>query len=272
MAKFKILKQGVHQPLVMGIQEVLGLEVDGFFGPITDKAVREWQESEGLEVDGEFGLMSMAKMKDKIDYRYRILQVIAEFEGACTVKNGWAYTSVVPNDGAGTNYGVMQMNRYGSLQDVKKNYGCTGPAWFGTVAGAQGQFKYFCDRILEPSIAIAKMIGDESHRCLLVLCDARVQGGGFYPSRPRPITNWKDWKLTEEDRKAVEKNFKDLPPKEAYVKSIKDYCCPARMFAELYPRYGNPTFLGDQLSRRRTAVCGKGEVHDDYYEMEDYGL
>ena len=47
---------GTHRPMVMGIQTILNIDPDGFFGPATDKAVRQYQELYDLDVDGVVGL------------------------------------------------------------------------------------------------------------------------------------------------------------------------------------------------------------------------
>jgi hypothetical protein len=50
-----LLQKGAMGPDVSDLQRLLGVEVDGEFGPDTDAAVRSFQASHGLEVDGEVG-------------------------------------------------------------------------------------------------------------------------------------------------------------------------------------------------------------------------
>ena len=57
-----ILKKGSKGPLVKKMQEVLGLDADGDFGPGTERAVKHWQSENGLTADGIVGPKTLAKM------------------------------------------------------------------------------------------------------------------------------------------------------------------------------------------------------------------
>lgn len=50
-----IVKKGMRGAPVKRLQEKLGIEADGIFGPGTEKAVRDFQSSAGLVVDGIAG-------------------------------------------------------------------------------------------------------------------------------------------------------------------------------------------------------------------------
>lgn len=50
-----ILKRGLKGAPVKRLQEALGIDADGDFGPGTEKAVRAFQEANGLAVDGIAG-------------------------------------------------------------------------------------------------------------------------------------------------------------------------------------------------------------------------
>ena len=50
-----IVKRGMRGAPVKRLQEKLGIEADGIFGPGTEKAVRDFQTSNGLAVDGIAG-------------------------------------------------------------------------------------------------------------------------------------------------------------------------------------------------------------------------
>lgn len=50
-----ILKRGMSGAPVRRLQEKLGIDVDGDFGPATERALRAFQESKGLSVDGIAG-------------------------------------------------------------------------------------------------------------------------------------------------------------------------------------------------------------------------
>jgi peptidoglycan hydrolase-like protein with peptidoglycan-binding domain len=57
-----VVKRGSTGVVVRYIQSVLGLKVDGQFGPITDKAVRSFQSRNSLKVDGVVGPITYSKM------------------------------------------------------------------------------------------------------------------------------------------------------------------------------------------------------------------
>ena len=57
-----ILKIGSKGDLVKDLQEVLGINADGHFGPKTEIAVKEWQSKNGLSSDGIVGPKTLAKM------------------------------------------------------------------------------------------------------------------------------------------------------------------------------------------------------------------
>lgn len=58
----KLIKKGSKGSLVKAMQEVLGLDADGDFGPGTERAVKSWQAENGLTPDGIVGPKTLAKM------------------------------------------------------------------------------------------------------------------------------------------------------------------------------------------------------------------
>jgi peptidoglycan hydrolase-like protein with peptidoglycan-binding domain len=56
------LRRGSTGPAVRYIQGVLGIRVDGQFGPITDRAVRDFQRRHRLKIDGIVGPITYGKM------------------------------------------------------------------------------------------------------------------------------------------------------------------------------------------------------------------
>jgi peptidoglycan hydrolase-like protein with peptidoglycan-binding domain len=50
-----LLQRGAHGDTVQKLQEGLGVDADGKFGPGTEEAVRRLQEERGIEVDGIAG-------------------------------------------------------------------------------------------------------------------------------------------------------------------------------------------------------------------------
>lgn len=63
------LKLGSRGAQVMTLQKKLHLRADGIFGPLTDEAVREFQEKNGLTVDGIVGLKTWDKLGAVINKR-----------------------------------------------------------------------------------------------------------------------------------------------------------------------------------------------------------
>lgn len=57
-----VYKKGSSGDVVKRIQEFLGLEADGEFGPNTESAVRQWQLRNGLSVDGIVGNKTLQVM------------------------------------------------------------------------------------------------------------------------------------------------------------------------------------------------------------------
>lgn len=57
-----LVKIGSTGEVVKYIQSVLGITVDGQFGPITDKAVKDFQLANGLKSDGIVGPLTFAKL------------------------------------------------------------------------------------------------------------------------------------------------------------------------------------------------------------------
>jgi N-acetylmuramoyl-L-alanine amidase len=51
----KVLRKGAVGDSVKILQEILGLKNDGVYGPLTEKAVKEWQIENGLLSDGVIG-------------------------------------------------------------------------------------------------------------------------------------------------------------------------------------------------------------------------
>jgi len=60
-----VLRSGDKGPAVRRLQEVLGVNVDGSFGPEVDRAVREFQGRVGLPVDGIVGARTWAALEQR---------------------------------------------------------------------------------------------------------------------------------------------------------------------------------------------------------------
>ena len=57
-----LLRGGTRGDTVRKLQEALGIDADGKFGPATEKAVKAFQMANGLEVDGLAGPETLAKI------------------------------------------------------------------------------------------------------------------------------------------------------------------------------------------------------------------
>ena len=57
-----VLRKGDEGPLVVKLQEKLGVEPIGKFGPKTEAALKAWQSTNGLDADGIAGPFTLAKL------------------------------------------------------------------------------------------------------------------------------------------------------------------------------------------------------------------
>ena len=64
-----VLKLGSRGNDVKLLQEKLNLKVDGIFGPLTEKAVKDFQRSNALEVDGIVGADTLSKLNLSVNKR-----------------------------------------------------------------------------------------------------------------------------------------------------------------------------------------------------------
>ncbi len=60
---FRILRQGLRGDDVKNIQRILGLIMDGVYGPKTAEKVKEWQAQKGLKEDGIIGNESIKEIE-----------------------------------------------------------------------------------------------------------------------------------------------------------------------------------------------------------------
>ena len=58
-----LLKRGSKGTEIKKMQEALGIDADGKFGPGTEKAVRDYQEANGLKADGLAGPNTLTSLK-----------------------------------------------------------------------------------------------------------------------------------------------------------------------------------------------------------------
>lgn len=64
-----ILRIGSTGDAVALVQEIMGVEVDGWFGPVTEAAVKDYQRSKGLVPDGIVGPLTLEAMKLSLGFR-----------------------------------------------------------------------------------------------------------------------------------------------------------------------------------------------------------
>ncbi|MCP4933496.1 MAG: peptidoglycan-binding protein [bacterium] len=57
-----LVRKGSRGSTVKKLQNMLGLDADGKFGPGTEKAVKAWQSDNGIEADGMVGVKTLAAM------------------------------------------------------------------------------------------------------------------------------------------------------------------------------------------------------------------
>lgn len=235
-------------PLLYGIQEAYNIKpVDGLYGPKTKIAI---SEIETIDI-----------MKIKLEYR--LMEIVGCFEMGPLNKNLWYAKSII-DDNAGLNHGFMQLNKFGSLQIMKKLYNYTDvDDFFSSPECIEPQLEYFRRYVLDRVIKFG-FVNDND---LLTKCDSLVQNGVMTPSRaPR---SYDDWRLGDDLLKAVKAEY----AKNHYTTAFLN-CLPMHehMYAELMPRSGVPKFIPDMLSRRRCTSYGAGKVHGDYYDLTLFGF
>jgi hypothetical protein len=205
------------------------LSVDAGYGDATEKVVEDYQSSRGIEpVDGVVGGGTwpfLVNESMKAGYRpsllLRTMEVISWYEVSSS-RDVYGMAEKDIGDGAGANYGIIQANSFGSMKtmlkmggrdDLLAEYNSTNKSvvnssirsWMGSEEGVKTQNKYFKVVIFEPAKGEIKGLGplekwgkDKSmaamqERLVLLMCDSRVQNGGFW-SRCRPF-----WKTLEDE-------------------------------------------------------------------------
>lgn len=293
----KFLKQGVHRPLDMFIQQVLDLNPDGFFGGLTEKAVFDFQEkfsdgSPNSKPDGIVGNFTFQKILDtgKGNPLLRIMELISLMEvGTCN--NAWKATSVVDGDGGGLNYGPLQLNRgHGSVQTFCKNYlppGVIFEDFYCSSAGAKAMFQYMLDFLVHPAKHFLQDFNESEEPVTIgLVIDGATQGGAPYPAHPvRPESMskyWPDGSEFEEWREFILSVYSGIGYSEsskvkiAFTKAMnkaKELGIDFKTsYAELHPRSGDPQWLGDQLSRRRMWSTGSSVIHGITISLSNVGF
>jgi hypothetical protein len=235
-------------PLIYGVQEAYQINpVDGLYGQKTKVAIQE------------IGQIDIKKIK----LEYLIMEIIGCFEMGPFHKNLFYATSTI-DDNAGKNYGFLQMNKFGSLQIMKKLYNYIDvDEFFSSPECIEPQIEYFKRYVLDRVIKFG-FVNDND---LLTKCDSLVQNGVMTPSRaPR---SYDDWQLGDELLKQVKNEYAKNNHTTAFLN-----CLPMHehMYAELMPRSGVPKFIPDMLSRRRCTSYGTGKVHGHYYDLSLFGF
>lgn len=279
-----IYQIGINRPMVMGIQTILGIDVDGFFGPETERTVRLYQELHDLDIDGIIGPITFARMSPNIPVKFKIFELICQMEIGAT-RNAWAFAGDC-GDGYGVNYGPLQINvKGGSVADYTRFYMPKDKVFkdfYGTPEGAKCMLAYFEGIHYRAAIRFCEGKGfDTSPYLIGILCDCQVQGGSIYPSRaPRPET-WLYWPIGDEwtaygqyvktQYEIDDATFADLYLR--CIKQAKEYgIATVSAIAEIHPLSGNPKYLSDQLSRRRLWGQGHSKIHGETVLLKDFGL
>jgi hypothetical protein len=90
MAKLPVLKRGSTGPDVVALQNILGIEADGSFGPKTEAAVKAFQSFHGLIADGVVGPKTWAELlKHPDEDTPRELQVIQIATKSGLIEYSW---------------------------------------------------------------------------------------------------------------------------------------------------------------------------------------
>jgi hypothetical protein len=90
MAKFPVLKRGSTGDDVVALQNMLGIDADGNFGPKTEAAVKAFQLSHGLIADGVVGPKTWAELlKNPDEDTPRELQVIQIATKSGLIEYSW---------------------------------------------------------------------------------------------------------------------------------------------------------------------------------------
>ena len=83
-----IIKKGDKGLKVMAVQQVLGINADGIFGPATEAAVKEFQRKNGLVADGIVGDKTLAAMNlisEKNDNKkYKLIEQVKQYKRPIT--------------------------------------------------------------------------------------------------------------------------------------------------------------------------------------------
>ena len=83
-----IIKKGDKGLKVMAVQQVLGINADGIFGPATEAAVKEFQRKNGLVADGIVGDKTLAAMNlisEKNDSKkYKLIEQVKQYKRSIT--------------------------------------------------------------------------------------------------------------------------------------------------------------------------------------------
>ncbi len=69
-----LLRVGSRGAAVKKLQEALGIDADGRFGPGTKQAVMDYQSANGLDADGMAGPATLAKMNEFADFTEETVQ------------------------------------------------------------------------------------------------------------------------------------------------------------------------------------------------------
>lgn len=143
-----LLKRGLKGAPVKRLQERLGIDADGDFGPGTEKAVREYQQANGLAVDGIAGPDTFTAMG------LHELVLLRVGSRGSTVKAMQESLGIGADGifGKGTKKAVMEFQEANGL-DVD---GMAGPNTLSKMKG-------FADNFTAETIRKAELRADEEH-------------------------------------------------------------------------------------------------------------
>ena len=141
-----VVREGDSGVFVKQVQSVVGVSVDGAFGPLTEAAVKSWQSANGLTADGVIGPATWAVMFPApvaapvpVVDGDRLYQDLGSHLDAVAAKDNGLWDGSDPAMAASRSVAAVMAHR--ALREARADAGTAGPAGPAGptgVAGADG--------------------------------------------------------------------------------------------------------------------------------------
>lgn len=218
---FCVLKKGVKRPAAKIFQAFAGNigldagETDAIIGEKGDECIRKIQSNLGITADGECGQDTWTAIHEAYPQHLMInpldlLQEITCFAETSARPDPYGFAEDDIGDNAGANYGVLQHNRLGSLEQLLKendaldilniynssNKYVVNPEvrdWMGSIAGIKAQNNYFILHIVIPAMKERDRLNYRFENPLMDLrflglfTDSMTQNGTMYSTGNGPF-------------------------------------------------------------------------------------